>query len=225
MQRMRNYILARKKRFIALMLVGLFMATTAESCDDTGASGQEKENKSRQSNYEKLTDSQPAHSMSFSPTRATKNFWIDTWNQKGKLAYVYLLNNAGAAFGYFITEGLPVSYCTSLVVPYQFKQGDQGDYNGDFVVPGPSIDGTFSSASNCSEYYGKDAVSGAYVEYSVGQGINALIFDQAMPQYGDAKPLGDASLQDAQQEGLPGADGQTKAAPPADSDEAPATAQ
>lgn len=215
----------KPKRYVALLAIFSVFAFGAESCDESSGSGQEKENKSRQSNYDKLTSAQPAHSMSYSPTRNTKNFWIDTWNQKGKLAYVYLLNNAGVAFGYFITEGLPVSYCTSLVVPYQFKQGDQGDYNGDFVVPGPSIDGTYSSASNCMEYYGKDAVSGAYVEYSVGQGINALIFDQAMPQYGDAKPLGDASLQNAQQEGLPGADGESKAAPPADSDEAPATAQ
>lgn len=188
------------RRLTLAIVAGLISALALSACGETATAkptGQQQENTSRQSNYNQLVKNQPAHSMSYSPTRATKNFWIDTWNKPGKLAYVYLMNGSGNVFGYFITVGLPVSYCTGLVVPYTTIRTDGGEYSQDTVVPAPSIDGTFSSGSNCDEYYGKDAVSGSYVEYSVGMGINALIFDQPMPQYGDAAPLGKATVKTA----------------------------
>lgn len=174
---------------------------SASSCDGSTASdtsGQSNENKVRQSNYDRLVTEQPAHTMNYSPTRATKNFWIDTWGKKGKLAYVYLLNSEGKPFGYYITVGLPVNYCTSLIPPYQIKDYtySNGSYGGGnaFAVPGPSIDGTYSSSSNCDEFYGKDASSGAFVEYHAGFGINPFIYDQPQQQFAAAQPLGDATV-------------------------------
>ena len=183
---------------ILITVIVIAVALGLAGCGGTTSSpsGQKKEDGSRQSNYDRLVENQPAHSMSYSPTRATKNFWIDTWNKKGKLSYVYLMNSSGNVFGYFVFKGLPVSYCTSLIPPYQIKRGDGGS-NGGYqynVVPGPSVDGTYASSSNCSEFYGKDATSGAYMEYSVGMGINQLVFDQPMSQYGAADPLGDAKV-------------------------------
>lgn len=185
---------------IATILVALATAFALSGCieEEPKSDGQQKENKSRQSNYDRLVNAQPAETMNYSPTRETKNFWIRTWNEENKLSYVYLMNGQGEVFGYFILEGLPVSYCTSLIPPYQIKRGDGGS-NGGYqynVVPGPSVDGTYSSGSNCNAFYGKDATSGAYIEYTVGMGINALVFDQPMPQYGAATPLGDSKVGD-----------------------------
>lgn len=157
------------------------------------SSAQEKEDASRTKTYTNLVKSQPAETMKYSPTRETKNFWIRTWDEKGKLSYVYLMNGSGDVFGYFILEGLPVSYCTGLIPPVKVDS----DTDGKALVPQPSIDGTYSSGSNCSAFYGKDAVSGAYMEYTVGMGINALIFDQPMSQFGAAEPLGDATVSTA----------------------------
>lgn len=199
MRGMKNYITGRPKRFASLVAIFCVIAFGAESCDDPSPSGQQAENKSRQSGYEKLVKTQPAHSMDFSPTRETKNFWIDTWDEKGKLSYVYLMNGQGEVFGYFIFEGLPVSYCVSLIPPYQLLDPSGDGVTANLPVPGPSIDGTFSSSSNCNAFYGKDAVSGSYVEYTVGLGINALLFDQPLPQYGDAEPLGNATVQGVKQ--------------------------
>lgn len=168
------------------------------ACEDT--SGQspasERENKSRLSTYERLVAAQPAGTMSYSPTRATKNFWIETWDEPGKLSYVYLLNGQGEPFGYYILEGLPVTYCVGLIPPYQvldYRSGS-GAYGNAFAVPGPSVDGTYSSGSNCATYYGKDAVTGAYIEYTAGFGINPFVYDQPAQQFADAQPLGDATL-------------------------------
>lgn len=162
-------------------------------CDEVAADPQEKENHSRQSGYKALVNQQPAHKMSYSPTRATKNFWVDTWNKKGKLSYVYLLNANGDTIGYYVLVGLPVSYCTSLIPPYQIKEQWGNDVQ-DLIVPGPSVDGTFSSASNCNVFYGRDATNGAYIEYTTGQGINALVYDQPLPRFKTAQPLGFAEV-------------------------------
>lgn len=171
---------------VVLILVGVFAFSACAT--GTAPSAASKENDSRNKTYTSLTDSQPAHSMSYSPTRATKNFWIDTWNKPGKLAYVYLVNANGDASSYFITVGPPVTYCSSLVPPYQKIKIDLGDYGGEAVVPAPSVDGTFSSGADCSRLYGKDAVSGTYVEFTVGMGQSLRMFDRQVPQYGDAKP-------------------------------------
>lgn len=186
----------RTKVALALTaVVGLgFLSACSE--DTSGPKGQEAENKSRQSNYEQLVKKQPAKSMGFSPTRATKNFWIETWDEPGKLSYVYLQGSTGDLLGYYVLEGLPVSYCTSLIPPYQKIRGDLGQYGGDLIVPGPSVDGSFSSGANCDTYYGKDASSGSYIEYTAGLGINVLLYDQPLARQ-DVQPLGQTTIEEA----------------------------
>lgn len=178
----------------AVLIVGL--ATTAGACDETENKTRAKESASRNSNYDRLVANQPAHTGDYSPTRETKNFWIDTWMKKpGKLSYVYI-QNAKGEYGYYILKGLPVSYCVSLLPP-EIKQGlDLGTDSGETMVQGPSMDGTYSSSSNCNTMYGKDAESGAYVEFTVGTNQSYFLYDQPMdlPQYEGATPLGNAKI-------------------------------
>jgi hypothetical protein len=188
-----------KRRLIPAVAILAALLFGAESCDGSSApsGGQANEDKARTEGYNGLTKTQPAHRMNYSPTREIKNFWVDTWGHKGKVAYIYLRDSQSNVFGYYVTQGLPVSYCTSLVPPVQKYKVDMGEYGGEVLGPGPSVDGTFASASNCSEYYAKDAVTGAYIEYSVGLGINQQISDQPLPQYGDAQPLGPGTIAQA----------------------------
>ncbi|MFJ2719423.1 hypothetical protein [Streptomyces sp. NPDC087437] len=180
----------------ALTALGLAFGVTA--CDDDKPTSRSKESKARNSNYDELVARQPAHTGSYSPTRETKNFWIDTWMKSpNKLSYVYI-QNANGSFGYFVLKGLPVTYCVSLLPPEVKTRGDLGQYDGDLIVQGPSMDGTYSSGSNCNAYYGKDAVTGAYVEFSVGQNQSYFLYDQPLdlPQYKNAQPLGPSRIQD-----------------------------
>ncbi|MDR0955646.1 MAG: hypothetical protein LBM73_00800 [Candidatus Nomurabacteria bacterium] len=195
----------RKPLTIVLALaVALGVGVSLSACSDGGSSsadsGQQADNATRQSNYDKLVKSQPAHTMDYSPTRATKNFWIDTWSTPGKLSYVYLMDSTGNVIGYYVFKGLPVSYCTSLVPPYQVKtyyNGDGGD--NPLAVSAPSVDGTYSSSANCSTMYGEDATTGTYIEYTVGLGINALVYSEPMPLQNQdkARPLGPTTLDQA----------------------------
>ncbi|WP_032380991.1 hypothetical protein [Rhodococcoides fascians] len=145
--------------------------------------------------YDGLVAKQPAHTMSYSPTRETKNFWIDTWGTPGKLSYVYLQGADGKILGYFILKGLPVDKCTSLVPTFDVQSNSSGAM---VVTPRPSVDGTYSSGSNCSTYYGEDATTGAYIEWTAGSGQNVLLFDQPMARAAGAPALGASTLESVQ---------------------------
>ncbi|MFD8650701.1 hypothetical protein [Streptomyces mirabilis] len=194
MRRLTHRILA------AVAVLGLaFGATACNMSGDSQPSSRAKENKSRNSSYDGLVAKQPAEKVDYSPTRATKNFWIKTWGKTpNKLSYVYI-QNANGQYGYYILKGLPVTYCVSLVPPEQASRLDLGsDGSTGVVVQAPSMDGTYSSQSNCTSYYGEDATSGAYVEWSVGANQSYFLYSEPMslPQFKDAVPLGKTQLSD-----------------------------
>ncbi|MGW3445613.1 hypothetical protein [Streptomyces sp. NPDC001076] len=184
---------------IAAGLTAASLALGATGCDHgSKPSARSKESSSRNSQYDELVARQPAHTGSYSPTRETKNFWIDTWMKSpNKLSYVYI-QNANGSYGYFVLKGLPVTYCVSLLPPEVKTRADLGQYDGDLIVQGPSMDGTYSSGSNCNSYYGKDAETGAYVEFSVGQNQSYFLYDQPLdlPQFQNATPMGPTRIKD-----------------------------
>lgn len=189
----------RLKLTLAAVLTALAVVLGATACVSADKpTSRAKENTARQSNYDRLVAKQPAATVDWSPTRDTKNFWIKTWGKTpNKLSYVYL-QDAQGRWGYFILKGLPVTYCVSLLPPETKVSGDLGQYGGDLIVQGPSMDGTYSSNSNCSSYYGQDATTGAYVEWSVGANQSYLLYSEPMdlPQFKDATPLGKTQLAD-----------------------------
>lgn len=204
MRRMTARLKSQRTRRASVVLAPLFLLTvlfSAESCDveDPPTSGAKSESKIQTSNFDRLAKKQPAHSMDYSPTRDSKNFWIDTWGQKGKVSYVYLLSN-GKPWAFVVIKRLPVDYCTGLVpnmVPRKFDFGS--DAGGVVNVPAPSIDATYSSGTNCNRLYGEDATTGAYVDWTVGADTTMVLRDQPLPLnlYVDAIPLGDTTAQQA----------------------------
>src|SRR3546814_20405454 len=113
----------------------------------------------------------------------------------GKKSYVYI-QNANGQYGYYILKGLPVTYCVGLLPPEVKQGGDLGQYDGDMVVQGPSMDGTYSSGSNCNTMYGQDAESGASLEWTVGLNQSYFLYDQPvdLPQSQDATHHGKATI-------------------------------
>lgn len=181
-----------RRKLIAVALCSVVFAACSGNDDP---SAQEREAKARQDTYERLQSAQPAKSMGYSPTRETINFWIDTWDEPGKLSYVYLQGATGNMLGYYVFEGLPVNYCAALTPTYDFESRDSTDGNADIMVPAPSVDGVYYSGGQCMTYYGKDATSGSYLEYTAGLGINVLVYEQPLPRQ-DVEPLGFTDIED-----------------------------
>lgn len=190
---------ARKSALAVGAVTIAVIGGTASTCggETDKPTARTSETKKVDNNYDRLVANQPAHQGNYSPTRETKNFWIDTWmKDPKKLSYVYI-QNANGDVGYFVLKGLPVTYCVSLLPPEKYNRYDMGeDGSAGLLLKAPSMDGTYSSNTNCNSYYGQDAVTGAYVEFSVGQNQSYFLFDKPMslPQYKDAKPLGPATV-------------------------------
>lgn len=169
------------------------------ACDEGGASeSQKKENAAKIAGYDQMVKNQPAGSMNYSPTRATINKWIDTWDEPGKLAFVYIQNGAGE-YGYFVTEGPPVSYCAMLTPNFEVRGTPQSS-GGMAVLPAPGMDGAYYSGGECNAYYAIDATTGAYLEFTVGANQSFFLYDQPMqlPEFSSAAQLGPTSLEDVQ---------------------------
>ncbi|MFI0356975.1 hypothetical protein [Actinomadura sp. 9N407] len=171
------------RRILLLVAAATAVVITFSGC--TESSGK-KEQKRTLGGYDQLVAKQPSETMTYSPTRNTANFWIKTWNKPGKLSYVYLQNGDGDLLGYYIFKGLPVPYCVSLTPP------DQGQGNNEYGVvrKAPAVDGVYYGEGDCSRYFGIDATTGAYIEYTTGLGINVLLYDQPLPNDPNVKPLG-----------------------------------
>lgn len=174
---------------LALSLFAIFALSACNDGKDTSTAG--KETQIQQDGYKRLAAEEPAHSMTYPVTRKTINFWIDTWNKPDKLAYVYLMNNNGDLIGFYTLQGPPVSMCTSQTPNYKIITPEiPGDNNVPLSVPAPGVDGVYYSGGECNTYYGKDATSGAFVEYTVGQGINVLLYDAPLPNHPNVVNLG-----------------------------------
>lgn len=181
------------------ILIGLVAAVIVlTACDSVYEPGQKEEINRQQSNYDRLVKQEPAKKMKYSPSRETINFWIETWgNEPGKLAYVYLVNQSGDLIGYYVLEGPPISTCALLTPNYRITNSDPNDSGTRLVVPAPGMDGVwYPNAGSCQTMYGKEALTGAYREFSTGSAaISHMVTDQPLPQQ-DVKPLGETSIED-----------------------------
>lgn len=189
-------VLRKQLSFKAVLAVLAVLALSlgVAACSDEGK-GQHDEAKIQQSNYDRLVSQEPAHTMDVSPTRKTINFWIDTWgHDPDKLSYVYLQAANGQLVGYYIFKGLPVTYCAALTPTYKFEDPKNDESATDFQVPAPSVDGVYYSGGQCDSYYGRDATTGAYIEYTVGGSQNVLIYDRPLPRQ-NVEPLGFATIE------------------------------
>ncbi|WP_407563087.1 hypothetical protein [Streptomyces sp. 184] len=178
-------------RIAMTSVLALIAVLGLAACEDDSSRG--KENDAKNNNYDHLVANQPAGKMTYSPTREAINQWVKTWGKRGKLSYVYIQNGKGE-YGYFVMKGLPVPRCKKLTP----TEGVDSSSNGKVVVAQPGMDGTYDSGSACNAYFGFDATTGAYMEFTVGTNQSFFLFDQPMemPEYADATQLGPTSAED-----------------------------
>lgn len=167
-------------RRMCVFVLLLFVSMVVLSACTVEQNAQEKETETQQNNYKELVEKEAAKAMTNPKTRETINFWVDTWNKKDQLAYVYLQNSSGDMIGYYVLDGPPVSMCAMLTPNYKIEtKGTDGIAS----VPAPGIDGVYRGGEDCSRYFGKDATNDAYVEFTVGMGINMLLYTEPLSNH------------------------------------------
>ena len=188
-------MLTKKKIAATVMAIGL--AGTMAACDEGGKSATAEAQQARSKGVERLRAEQKVKTMDWSPTLNTVNRWAETWGQKGKVSYVYMQRQDGSYAGYYVLDGLPVNYCVSGAPTYDREDipGDENDIKEQ--VPAPASDGAYYGGCDASRYYGFDAVTGQYLEYTDGFVMTAVVSDQPLPMKNQPKPFG-SSIDDVE---------------------------
>ena len=173
-------------RVSLVIFMSLVVGAFAAACSEDGTATQ-NETETRKANQEQLAQNQAAEGMSYSPTRDNLIKWADTWEQQGKLSYVYFFNSTGE-LGYYIFEGLPASYCASLTPPQEMIKGDWDRSVDAGVGTAPALDGAYYSGSGCQQFFGFGAETGTYFEFTVGGDFNYFLSDSPLESM-DMKPI------------------------------------
>jgi hypothetical protein len=176
----------RRERMKTVLLAGMTAALTMftiAACSDETPTEQQQQADKRDATYQTLLDQYEVSDPTYSNDLVNIDFWVDTWGtEPGKLAYVYLLSADGEFIGYYVLDGLPTTKCKNATPTYELLDfpGD-GDSYPDMQVPAPGLSGTYSTGTgDCTTFYGKDASTGAYVEWTVTE-LTMLTFDQPYP--------------------------------------------
>jgi hypothetical protein len=169
------------KTAAALAGIAATILLSASSCDSQ-PSAADKARAARNQGVEQIRAQQPVQAMTYSPTLDTINGWAKTWGTPGKVSYVYMQRADGTFAGYYVMKGLPVSYCASGSPTYDLidTPGD-GSNEKNQQVPAAGLDGAYYGGSgNCDRYYGFDAVTNQYLEYTDGLVLTAVLSDQPL---------------------------------------------
>lgn len=172
----------RMTRTIATLTAAAALLLGATACDEEATKSQQEQAAKRDAVYDALLADQEVSSPTYSNDLANIDFWVDTWGTApGKLAYVYLLSGTGEFIGYYILDGLPTTKCKNATPTWDTITGTSGGYSQTLIVPAPGLSGTYGTGSgDCTTFYGKDASTGAYVEWTVTE-LTMLTFDQPFP--------------------------------------------
>ena len=196
----------RRVTVAALAAIGLGVALGASDCEGEQPSAQEQLSEQQQDALEALIDAFPVSDPDWSNDRRNIDRWVDKWATaevaEGKLSYVLLMDMEGDLVGYYILDGLPTAKCRMSTPPYDFIEntGD-GDSIPDWQVEAPSLSGTWGGSGECNVYFGFDALTGTYLEWMSGGGINQLVYEEwnGLPE-GVEPPmaLGDSTFEDVE---------------------------
>lgn len=183
----------RVKTLSLAAMAGVLAVFAVAACSEGTTPEQEQQADKRDAAYQSLLDQYEVSDPTYSNDLVNIDFWVDTWgSEAGKLAYVYLLSADGTFIGYYVLDGLPTTKCKNATPNYDIYDAPSTD----LVVPAPGLSGTYSTGTgDCTTFYGKDASTGAYVEWTVTE-LTMLTFDQPypLPEGVNPPPLGFTEL-------------------------------
>jgi hypothetical protein len=187
-------------RAVLVALAVLALAVGLSACSWGGESENDKAHKeqanTRQAAFSRLSHQEKIDEATFSPTRRTINFWVKTWgHDPNKLSYVYMQADNGQLTGYYIFRGLPVTEGAALTENYEFVDPKGDDAKELFQVPAPGVDGVYYSGGQCDVYYGEDALTHSYMEFSLSGGQSFQLYEKPLPRQ-HVEPLGFTTIEE-----------------------------
>ena len=177
------------KKKIAAALSAVALAGTLAACSDE-TSSEQKAQESRSKGMENLRAKQKPVTMEWSPILDSVDRRNKTWEKKGKVSYIYMQRQDGSFAGYYVMDGLPVSYCTSGAPTFNWQDIPNDGASTQQQVPAPAGDGAYYTGCDANRYYGFDALTGQYLEYTDGMVLTAVLSDQPLELDKQPRPFG-----------------------------------
>ena len=178
---------------LAVLALAMAFAACGEQSENDKA--HEAQATTRKAEFTRLSKQEKIDEATYSPTRRTINFWTETWgHDPNKLSYVYMQADNGQLTGYYIFKGLPVTECAALTENYEFVDPKNDDHKEDFLVPAPGVDGVYYSGGQCSVYYGEDALTHSFMEFSLSGGQSFQLYEKPLPRQ-KVEPLGFTTIE------------------------------
>jgi hypothetical protein len=178
----------RRMTTTALGIAAVAAVLTLSACDDGSNATQSQDAQTSSAATSRMIQNQPVQAGAYSPTRATINAWVQTWESgPGKRYYAYFYVN-GQPIGYYVLTGPPVSYAAGATSPFHIEcPGSDG--NACQQMPNPGQDAAFANAGTGQfQFYGQDATTHRMLEWG---GVGMTYFGSDKPLPIPAPPLGD----------------------------------
>jgi hypothetical protein len=144
------------------LLVGLAVAMAVmlvTGCDQNNTA--KKEQKQTEANQERLLKVQPPMKLDWSLERDNINKRTELWNDKNKVAYIYLVSY-GKVMAFFTIKGKVTSVNSQITNPSQLVHAYSGGGNR-HVMPSPAEDGSYGTNGDAVYFFTTD---GTYVEWA-----------------------------------------------------------
>lgn len=143
------------KRYLTVVLVA--GAVLLAGCEGGTAS---KEQERTEANQERLLAVQPPVSLDWSLEREQINKRTELWNDKNKVAYIYLVN-FGKVMAFYTIKGKVSSVNSQITNPSQIARRCKGCESR--VLPSPAEDGSYGENGDAIFFFTTD---GTYVEWA-----------------------------------------------------------
>lgn len=166
--------LSRRLILAALAAVGIFMLTTAESCDESKQDAQRRHSvNTRASAFARAERAVPVPKTENFPLRKTLAVMTERDDLLNHPWYVYILGMNGNVIGYYVAKTDPINACDFL--------SSTEDASDGYVLTAPSLDGIFygggGAASGCDAWVFQDAATDALIKI---RGMNFYAADQPL---------------------------------------------
>ena len=150
---MKNYL---KIIFVSISILLL------NSCEPSPLTQQEVEQVKVEKNMLKLQTVVDIPTLDNSLDRVNTKKRLELFDDPNKVSYVYLVSY-GRVMAYYTIKGKVTSGSKRLTSTQRLVKGDGGQYQVDYVVESPSLDGSYGSSSPYIFFW---TTAGSYVQWS-----------------------------------------------------------
>jgi hypothetical protein len=149
----------KKQITVALLFILSMFIMSNSGCDISNQSESEhQEQKHIEQNQQNLNNTQPAPFVSWSLERDNLIKRFKLMNDRTVMFYMYIfIEGSNQPIGYYQINKIS-SVNSQLTSPMQLVQGDVGQYNGDFSMPAPAIDGSYGENGNAMFGFSPDGI-------------------------------------------------------------------